>query len=687
MAWPTMLINVGHNANFTVLLISVRDVSISSNQGDKSFGETTPVKQVPTSQLQAGGSIPAQQFSLMSLISASAKRKYSGTEANLVSPFGIPYCTSSPRCPLSVVSTSTTNADGSEFDFDNDDDIERDIIIRPSQRGGEPEEDSALVTSPTSYSLLSHESSDQEEEMAEDCDTDLMATIYLGSDAKKQGCLCRSLPVLSDRSNIDLEDGTVIDDGLTTLDVYKILSVKNGSYKLQSNSLYSLGKSRSVTNNASGGAGCGWSVLKETLKKPSFDSRSLLVDTTMDEAYVPITTISSNDGDACELEDDDNEDPTMNTRLGDTTSNNRCPLADWSMLSYRSEDLANLAAALRLSPTDSTKLHKVFQDGSKLIEWLSSLETEVYSSTPSKSLSISSSKPLCRLRSGLTRENWNRYLHDLESNLGKVQSWRQKVDTLFIKHQKRFAGFENQSGKLLASDHGLLVFLPSWLDTIASRCSEVKRELRSQLRLSDYLTTISDERKKKLQKVKDRAEPVLTEADYLVDKLGGSSGSITDVSHVNQDLLAINAVTEKLQELLERASELDSSYGLGHRDSIESLTDNQILRARLRNALANLQILHPRIVSLSLSVSTPSRRCTGRQILMFTILALFSVFILGFVQVVWLNKEEILFHRACENRKWVLCIASVWSHSLCVLLHTVLPSLEPPYDFSNMPPI
>lgn len=82
------------------------------------------------------------------------------------------------------------------------------------------------------------------------------------------------------------------------------------------------------------------------------------------------------------------------------------------------------------------------------------------------------------------------------------------------------------------------------------RCSEVKRELRSQLRLSDYLTTISDGRKKKLQEVKDRAEPVLTEADYLMDKLGGSSGSITDVSHVNQDLLAINAVTEKLQVLL-----------------------------------------------------------------------------------------------------------------------------------------
>ncbi|VUZ50588.1 unnamed protein product [Hymenolepis diminuta] len=259
---------------------------------------------------------------------------------------------------------------------------------------------------------------------------------------------------------------------------------------------------------------------------------------------------------------------------------------------------------------------------------------------------------------------------------------------LFIKHQKRFAGFESRSSKLLASDHGLLVFFPSWLDTIASRCSEVKRELRSQLRLSDYLTTISDERNKKLQEVKDRAEPVLIEADYLMDKLGGSSGSITDVSHVNQDLLTINAVTGKLQELLERASELDSSHGLGHRDSIESLTDNQILRARLRNALANLQNLHSRIFSLGLSVSTTSQTCTGLQILMFTILALFSVFFLGFVQVVWLNEEEIRFHRACENRKWALCIASVWSHSLCILLHTVIPSLEPSSnDFPNVPPI
>lgn len=60
----------------------------------------------------------------------------------------------------------------------------------------------------------------------------------------------------------------------------------------------------------------------------------------MDEAYVPITTISSNDGDACELEDDDDEDPTMNTRLGDTTTNSRCPSVDWSMLSYRSEDVS-----------------------------------------------------------------------------------------------------------------------------------------------------------------------------------------------------------------------------------------------------------------------------------------------------------------------------------------------------------
>ncbi|VDN96180.1 unnamed protein product [Rodentolepis nana] len=604
----------------------------SSDRMGKSFEQITPVKQVQIIQHQGSSSIPARPFSLMNPIPASTKREYLAVEATLDAPLGRPYCTSSPRRPLSIVSTSTANADVTEFDLDSDDDIEHDLTNHPSQLGaGEPEDDSALVTSPTSYSLMSHEPSDQEEEeMTEDCYDDVVVS-------KRPGCLCRSLPILS--------------------------------------------------NNASGDVGVDLSPLKETLKDPSFDDQAILVDTTMDEAYLPIATISSNDGDTCELED--GEDPAVNARLIGATTSHGCS-ADWSTLNRRSDDLANLASALRLSQTDSTRLHKVFQDGSKLIEWLSVLETSVCSSTPAEH--PSSSKSLCRLQPEHIRESLNRHLHDLESSLEKVQSWQREVDELFTKHQKRFADFESQSSKLLASDHGLLVFFPSWLDTIASRCSDAMRKIRSQLRLSDYLKTFSDEREKVFQEVKVRTELLLAEADYLVEKLVGVAENNTDVSNVKQDIFTIDVMMKKLQDLLEHASELDPCHGLVLGDSIESFTDNHILRARLRNSLANLQNLHSRILSLpptpSLSVSTPSQRCTGLQILMFTILALFSAFFFGFVQVVWLSEEEIRFHRACGSRKWVLCFSSVWSHSLCILLRTILPSIEPSSnDLLKVPPI
>nr|CDS28535.1 conserved hypothetical protein [Hymenolepis microstoma] len=605
---------------------------IFSNRNGNSFEQITPVKQVQTIQPQWASSIPAEPFSLMNPILTSNKGQYSAVEAALVVPFGRPYCTSSPRRPLSIVSGSITNADITEFDLDNDDDVEHDLINQPSQiEADEPEDDSALVTSPTSYSLMSRESSDQEEEIVEDCYDDVVA--------KKQGCLCRSLPILSD--------------------------------------------------NASGDVVGGWSPLKETLRDPSFDGQALLVDTTMDEAYLPIATLSSNDGDTCELED--GEDPAVNTRLIGTTTSRRCS-ADWSTLNRQSVDLANLASALRLSPTDSTRLHEVFQDGSKLIEWLSVLEASIYASTTAEHPSTSSAKPLCCLQPEHIRKSLNIYLHDLESSLEKVQSWQHEVDVLFTKHQKRFADFESQSSKLLASDHGLLVLFPSWLNAIASRCNDAMRKIRSQLRLSNYLTTFSDEREKEFQEVKVQTENLLAEADYLMEKLGGVSENNTDVSHVNQDIFTVDVMTEKLQGLLEHASELNPCHDLVLGDSIESFTDNHILRARLRNALANLQNLHSRIRSLppnlSLSVSPPSQRCTGLQILMFTMLALISAFFFGFVQVVWLSEEEIQFHRACGSRKWVLCISSVWTHSLCVLLRTVLPSLEPSSnDFLKVPPI
>lgn len=77
--------------------------------------------------------------------------------------------------------------------------------------------------------------------------------------------------------------------------------------------------------------------------------------------------------------------------------------------------------------------------------------------------------------------------------------------------------------------------------------------MRFQLRLSDCLTSVSAEMEKKLQQIKNKAEPVLAEAAYLAKRLGGSkfsSGRNIGASHFTQNGLSVMAVVERLQVII-----------------------------------------------------------------------------------------------------------------------------------------
>lgn len=96
-----------------------------------------------------------------------------------------------PRSPLqpcdstfSVLSSTDVNGD------DNDDDVENAAVGAVLTTG--EEEDSALVTSPTSYSFPH----DTDNEVDESEDDELFAHLYLGNEYKGRRCLSRSLPSL-----------------------------------------------------------------------------------------------------------------------------------------------------------------------------------------------------------------------------------------------------------------------------------------------------------------------------------------------------------------------------------------------------------------------------------------------------------------------------------------------------------
>ncbi|VDD80320.1 unnamed protein product [Mesocestoides corti] len=314
-------------------------------------------------------------------------------------------------------------------------------------------------------------------------------------------------------------------------------------------------------------------------------------------AYVPISV----------LDDDDEANATSEVNLdfgravGDAMDSPSLPT--WSPLSCKSKDLASLAAALRLSPTHSARLSFMFRDGSSLNAWLSNLEYSLY--TPA--VTANSFAP-CRLRPTIHRPELDRCLSELEFYGRELQCWRSELDELVRNHQQRLAGLEHYADKLLASDHGFLTIVTSWLDMLISRRAEVERELKTQLCMFDFINSANHEAGVKLVEISNQAEPVLTEARCIMDQLRHANGSIDKSCHVYKSTLRPNlsnipALTERLQDLLEKASELGSycnllscrSAGVIHlsvsSQSSSSLVDNQALRARLRSSLANMHNL------------------------------------------------------------------------------------------------
>uniref|UniRef100_A0A0R3WB60 PH domain-containing protein n=1 Tax=Taenia asiatica TaxID=60517 RepID=A0A0R3WB60_TAEAS len=537
----------------------------------------------------------------------------------------------------------------SSINVDEDDDDVENGAAGTALTAGE-EEDSALVTSPTSYSFPH----DTDNEVDESEDGELFAHLYLGNEYKGRRCLSRSLPSLLDKRPV------------------------------------------------------GWSMLRsleESVEQQQRQSQQQQGEDTTEEAYVPIIMLSE------EAEDEaEGGDATLGVEshfevgAGDARSR----LA-WSPFSCRSEDLASLAAALRLSPADSEKLSEVLRDGSEMISWLSGLEASLY--VPAKASDVFSSDLLCRLRPELSRVELDKHLSELQYYAGRLEHWRQEVDTLIERHKARLVKLELQANKLLASDHGFLAFFPSWLDMITSRRSEVERELQSQVRLLDYINCVSSDTKKKLQEIENQARPAMSEARCIVEQLGGANAPATGVtdryqsnkSYFRKSAPNIPALTERLQDLLERASELDPRSNLLRQPSIEALSDNQILRARLRSSLAglhNLSSLSPSICMALQHQQTPHRhtdvsfppprpRSTLRwnqwKVLCVTLLfVVLSLFCYALLQPGWYDTEEVR-HRCSGD--YFLCFASVWPRSLCITIPSLSASSthSPPYCFHPPP--
>lgn len=144
------------------------------------------------------------------------------------------------------------------------------------------------------------------------------------------------------------------------------------------------------------------------------------------------------------------------------------------------------------------------------------------------------------------------------------------------------------------------------------------------------------------------------------------------------------------QDLLERAYELDQRYAAQVcQDSIETSVQNQILRARIRSALAALQSSLPLKTHFVDSGSDPllspsrSHSCVT-QVMLFTLLTFIALSFLLFVQIAWLSEDEIRFHRSCGNHEWVFCFTSFWSNSLCMLFR--IPSPPSPGHSNKVPP-
>ncbi|KAL5967424.1 hypothetical protein TSMEX_004898, partial [Taenia solium] len=532
----------------------------------------------------------------------------------------------------------------SSINVDEDDDDVGNVAAGAALTAGE-EEDSALVTSPTSYSFPH----DTDNEVDESEDGELFAHLYLGNEHKGRRCLSRSLPSLLDKRPV------------------------------------------------------GWSMLRSLGE--SVEQQQQQGENTTEEAYVPIIMLSE------EAEDEaEGGDATLGVEshfevgAGDARSR----LA-WSPFSCRSEDLASLAAALRLSPADSEKLSGVLRDGSEMISWLLGLEASLY--VPAKASDVFSSDLLCRLRPELSRVELDKCLSELQYYAGRLEHWRQEVDTLIERHKARLVKLELQANKLLASDHGFLAFFPSWLDMIASRRSEVERELRSQVRLLDYINCVSSDTKKKLQEIENQARPAMSEARCVVEQLRGANAPTTGVtdryqsngSYFRKSEPNIPALTERLQDLLERASELDPRSNLLRQPSIEALSDNQILRARLRSSLARLHNLsslspstcmalqHQQTPHLHTDVSFPpprprsTLRWNPRKVLGVALLfVVLSLFCYALLQPGWYDTEEVR-HRC--NGDYHVCFASVWPRSLCITIPSLSASSahSPPYCFHPPP--
>ncbi|CDI97388.1 conserved hypothetical protein [Echinococcus multilocularis] len=630
---------------------SSKDESSTSNQVS-SFEECTPIK---AKQCHHASEKPAFifpfHFSLNSGMSHSliavspihsSTRKYFqdcdlAADERPGSPGGsvlyeTPCQSSLQACDSTFSILSSTNVD----EDDNDNDVGN-VAVGVALAEAE-EEDSALITSPTSYSFP-HDSDNEVDEKEDD---DLFAHLYLGNEYKGRRCLSRSLPSLLDTRPVG----------------WSILRSFEGSF----------GEQQQQPQQQQGG------------------------DTT-EEAYVPIVMLSEEAED--EVEGGDTTlgvESHLEVGAGDALSR----LA-WSPLSCRSEDLASLAAALRLSPADSEKLSEVLRDGSEVASWLSKLETSLYVPTKASDI-LSSSDLLCRLRPELSRVELDKHLSELQYYSGRLERWHREVNTLIKRHKARLLKLEPQANKLLASDHGFLTLFPSWLNMIASRRTEVERELESQVRLLDYINCVASDTKKKLQEIENQAGPAISEAQCVVKQLGcpnaPSIGVFTDCYQSSRSYFRggapnIPALTERLQDLLERASELDPRSSLLRQPSIEALSDNQILRARLRSSLASLHNLSSLSPSICLSpqhqqtsnrrtnVSPPrhsSPRWDPRKVryvaLLFTIVSLFCYTLL---QPGWYSTKEV---KHWCNRDCFVCFASVWSHSLCITI--------PPLSYSTV---
>lgn len=157
-----------------------------------------------------------------------------------------------------------------------------------------------------------------------------------------------------------------------------------------------------------------------------------------------------------------------------------------------------------------------------------------------------------------------------------------------------------------------------------------------------------------------------------------------------------------MQDLLERASELDPRSNLLRQPSIEALSDNQILRARLRSSLArlhNLSSLSPSICTAPQNQQNPYRHTdvpfpplprsklrwnSWKALCTALLLVMLSLLCYTILQPGWYSTEETR-HR-CDRDHFV-CFASVWSHSLCIIIPSLpaSPAYSPPYCFHPPP--